>query len=96
MMHLTDRVSGGVPWANLHLIFWLSLFPFTTRWLDETGAARVPVLVSGINLLLAGIGLAFVDPLLGVTVFAIVALIWLVPDRRVEEYLAEVESAHRL
>jgi uncharacterized membrane protein len=129
MMQLTDRVNGAVLWANLHLLFWLSLVPFTTRWLDEASAAQVPVLVYGCNLLFAalayyvlqltimsaqgrdgalaralgrdvkgkaspflylvGIGLTFVHPLLGVAVFTIVAIIWLIPDRRVEGYLAE-------
>jgi uncharacterized membrane protein len=128
MMHLADRIGGGVLWANLHLLFWLSLFPFTTHWLDQTEAALVPVLVYGTNLLFAaiayyvlqlsimatqgrdgalaqalgfdlkgkaspfmyltGLGLSFVHPLLGIAVFTVVALIWLVPDRRVESYLA--------
>jgi uncharacterized membrane protein len=132
MMQVTDAVDGAVLWANLHLLFWLSLFPFTTRWLDETSAAQVPVLIYGCNLLFAaiayyvlqltiisaqgrdgalaravgsdlkgkasplmylvGIGLSFVHPLLGVAVFSIVALIWLVPDRRVEGYLATTEG----
>ncbi|MCW2923505.1 MAG: transrane protein [Thermoleophilia bacterium] len=127
MVHLLDRVNGGVLWANLHLLFWLSLVPFSTRWLDESGAAEVPVVVYGINLLLAaiafyvmvesifavqgrdgalgralganlkgklspvlyvaGIALTFVAPWLGLTLFALVALVWLVPDRRVEGYV---------
>jgi uncharacterized membrane protein len=55
MMQLCQQVSGGVLWANLHLLFWLSLFPFTTRWMGETDVARVPVLLYGINLLAAAI-----------------------------------------
>jgi len=129
MLQLAGRVNGAVLWANLHLLFWLSLFPFTTRWMDEAGFVQVPVLVYGVNLLLAaiayyvlqqalirqqgrdgalaqalgwdwkgraspliylsGLGLTFVQPLLGVAVYAIVALIWLVPDRRVEHYVAD-------
>jgi len=131
MMHLAEDVNGLVLWANLHLLFWLSLVPFTTRWMDETDFATVPVLVYGIDLLLAavayallqwslvrrqgaggplavatggdwkgkispliyllGIGLTLVHPVFGIVAFAVVALMWLVPDRRVERYLA----AHR-
>jgi uncharacterized membrane protein len=127
MFHVVEEVSGGVLWANLHLLFWLSLFPFTTAWMDETDFATTPVVVYGVNLLLAaiayytlqqvifrvpggaglrealgrdlkgkaspliyltGIALTFVQPWLGVAVFTVVAVIWLVPDRRVERYLA--------
>lgn len=55
MLHLAGKINGGVLWANLHLLFWLSLFPFTTRWLNTAGLAEVPVLVYGLNLLLAAI-----------------------------------------
>jgi uncharacterized membrane protein len=54
MFQLTERVTGGILWANLALLFCLSLFPFTTQWADETGYARVPVFVYALNLLLAG------------------------------------------
>jgi uncharacterized membrane protein len=132
MIHLASRVNGAILWANLHLLFWLSLIPFTTRWMDESGFVQIPVLTYGINLLcaalayfilersvirqqgrdgplaqaigrdwkgktspliyLAGLGLSAVQPLLGVAVYTIVALIWLVPDRRVEHF---VTRAHR-
>ncbi|MCW2811290.1 MAG: hypothetical protein JWP61_1748 [Friedmanniella sp.] len=132
MFKLTRRVTGTVLWANLHLLFWLSLFPFTTAWMDESGFARTPVVVYGLDLLLAavayyllqqaimategeppllrnalgsdlkgrlspvivltGIALAFVDPRLSLVPFVFLALIWLVPDRRLERYLA----AHHL
>ena len=121
------NVNGTVPWGNLHLLFWLSLFPVTTTWLDETTFSRTPVIVYGINLLLAavayyalqraifrveggsglrqalgrdlkgkvspllylfGIALAFVAPWLAVLIFTSVAIMWLVPDRRVERYHA--------
>ncbi len=128
MLQLAGRVNGTVLWANLHLLFWLSLFPFTTRWMDEAGVVQVPVVVYGVNLLLAaiayyllqqalirqqgrdgalaralgrdwkgraspliyltGLGLTLIQPLLGVGVYTVVALIWLVPDRRVEHYVA--------
>lgn len=55
MFQLTSRVTGGVLWANLGLLFCLSLFPFTTSWTDDTGHARTPVVVYGLNLLLAAI-----------------------------------------
>jgi uncharacterized membrane protein len=132
MFQLVQRVDGTVLWANLHLLFWLSLFPVTTAWVDESAFSRTPVIVYGVNLLLAavsyyvlqlvifrveggsglrqalgrdlkgklspllyisGIALAFVSPWLAELVFATVAVIWLVPDRRVERYLAAQESS---
>ncbi|MCX6500512.1 MAG: TMEM175 family protein [Arthrobacter sp.] len=129
MIHLADTVNGSVLWANLHLLFWLSLFPFSTRWMDESGFVEVPVLAYGINLLcaaiayfvlqqtlirrqgrdgalsraigrdwkgkaspliyLAGIAAASVQPLLGLAIYTAVALIWLVPDRRVEHFVMQ-------
>jgi uncharacterized membrane protein len=132
MFQLVERVDGRVLWANLHLLFWLSLFPVTTAWVDESGFSRTPVIVYGVNLLLAavayyalqlvifgveggsglrqalgrdlkgklspllylsGIALAFVAPWLAELMFTTVAIIWLVPDRRVERYLAAQESS---
>lgn len=55
MFQLTERVTGLVLWANLHLIFWLSLVPFTTAWMDESEFAQTPVVLYGINLLIAAI-----------------------------------------
>ncbi len=121
---LVQKINGNILWANLHLLFWLSLFPFTTRWMDESGFPEVPVLVYGVNLLLAavaffilektliaqqgrrgalalalgrdlkgkaspliyvaGVGLSLLQPLLGLTAYTVVALLWLVPDRRME------------
>jgi uncharacterized membrane protein len=129
MFQISRYVDGSVLWANLHLLFWLSLYPFTTAWLDESRVALTPTIVYGVNLLgaavayyvlqlrmlhlpetgtrlrevlgrdlkgklspviyLAGIALAFVQPWLGLGPFVVVALMWLVPDRRVEHYLAE-------
>src|SRR4051794_21023191 len=129
MFQISDRIDGAVLWANLHLLFWLSLYPFTTAWLDESSVALTPTVVYGVNLLGAavayyllqllmmrlpvtgarlreavgndlkgklspviytlGILLAFVEPWLALIPFAVVALIWLIPDRRVERYLAE-------
>jgi uncharacterized membrane protein len=122
MLQATDRVSGLMLWANLHLLFWLSLVPFTTQWLGENQFAATPAAAYGIVLLAAalaffaleqviirdqgstslvraavgrdrkgkaspllyatGIGLSFVDQWLSVAVYAGVALMWLVPDRR--------------
>ena len=129
MFQLVRHVNGTVLWANLHLLFWLSLFPFSTAWIDETGFARTPLVVYGCNLLLAaiayyvlqlavfrsegdesllrravgrdlkgkmspvlyitGIGLTFVSPWLALGMFTCVALVWLVPDRRMERFIDE-------
>jgi uncharacterized membrane protein len=129
LFQLCNRVNGAVLWANLALLFMISLFPFTTAWMDESDLARDPVIVYGINLLGAavaffvlqqtliraeggesrlreavgrdlkgklspvlyvlGILATFVEPLLGVAFYTVVALIWLVPDRRLEAYVAE-------
>ena len=55
MFQIVDRVNGAVLWANLHLLFWLSLYPLTTNWLAETDVARDPAILYGINLLGAGV-----------------------------------------
>jgi uncharacterized membrane protein len=55
LLQLTDRVDGKVLWANLHLLFWLSLLPFSTAWLNKTGVESLPVAVYGMVLFLAGI-----------------------------------------
>jgi uncharacterized membrane protein len=130
MFQVVERVNGSVLWANLHLLFWLSLLPFTTAWMDESSFSRTPVIVYGVNLLLAavayyvmqqvifhaeggaglrealgsdlkgkaspviyvcGIAMAFVNIWLAMLLFVTVAIIWLVPDRRVERYLATRE-----
>ena len=126
LFQICKTVDGTVLWANLHLLFWLSLYPFTTNWMDEE-FGRASVVTYGVNLLLAaiaftllqrrmmrmpesrermhevfgsdlkgkasvllyvlGIALAFVEPWLGLVPFIAVALIWLVPDPRIERYL---------
>src|ERR1700755_3025795 len=55
LFQLVRRVDGSVLWANLHLLFWLSLYPFTTAWMDETGLEKAPVVIYGVNLLAAAI-----------------------------------------
>jgi len=52
MLHATSRVTGGVLWANLHLLFWLSLFPFATGWMGENHFAELPVAVYGVSMLM--------------------------------------------
>jgi uncharacterized membrane protein len=132
MLHVTQRVSGGVLWANLHLLFWLSLVPFVTGWMGENHFAPVPTALYGVVLLMAAmaywvlqrvivanqghdsllatavgrdlkgnispvlyvvaIGAAFVHQWIAGALYVIVALIWLVPDRRIERAIA---SQHR-
>jgi uncharacterized membrane protein len=124
MLHVTERVDGKVLWANLALLFWLSLVPFVIRWLDEAGFTALPTAAYGvvlacaavcysilrrqiiaangrdsrlalatghdlkgklsIVLYLSAIALAFVRPAIALVLYATVALIWLVPDRRIE------------
>src|SRR5262245_24769860 len=55
MLHTVDRVSGGMLWANLHLLFWLSLVPFVTGWMGENHFAPLPTAVYGVVMLLAGV-----------------------------------------
>ena len=133
LFQLCAEVGGAVLWANLHLLFWLSLYPFTTAWLDESGVALTPTVVYGVNLMAAGtayymlqrrmmrqpitgpllrdivgsdykgkaspfiylfgILLAFVEPWLALIPYAVVAAIWLVPDRRVERYFRAQRQA---
>ena len=127
LLQATERVNGAVLWANLHLLFWLSLFPFATGWLGENHVAVLPTVLYGVVLLLAAmayyllqsviiaeqgqgsalkaalgrdlkgklspviyavaIGLAFVNPWLAICLYVVVALMWLVPDRRLESRL---------
>ena len=135
MLMVAGQVNGLVLWANLHLLFWLSLVPFTTGWMGENHFATIPVAVYGIVLLAAGlayfalqtaiirtqganstlamavgsdrkgkaspvlyaaaVGLAFLDRWLAVAIYVIVALLWLVPDRRVERTVMALRGAER-
>ena len=121
------RVNGAILWANLHLLFWLSLFPFTTGWMGENGLAAIPTAVYGFVLLMAAIAylileraivakegrdsfvaraigpdwkgrlsavlylaaipLAFVSPWISSGLYVFVALLWLIPDPRIERKL---------
>jgi uncharacterized membrane protein len=129
MFHAVHHVTGATLWANMHLLFWLSLVPFVTGWMNENHLAPVTVAAYGAVLLcagiayyiltrvllashprdsllhkalgndfkgkisvllyLAGIALAFWLTWLSLAIYAAVALIWLVPDRRFERLLAE-------
>ena len=120
-----SRVTGGVLWSNLHLLFWLSLVPFATRWLDEAGFTSVPAAAYGVVLLMSAIAyyilvqflirsegkeshfakalegfrkgqlsvvlyvvaipLAFVRPEIALAIYALVACMWFIPDRRFEK-----------
>ena len=133
LFHAARHVSAAILWANLHLLFWLSLFPFATAWRGENSAAPVPTAVYGVVLLSAGIAyyilqcaiiahegrssllasalgrdwkgklspviylaaipLAFVSPWIANALYAFVALLWLVPDRRIERALQRQEPA---
>jgi uncharacterized membrane protein len=132
MLHASRAVTGSVLWANLHLLFWLSLIPFTTGWMGENHFATAPVALYGAVLFMAaiayyvleqriiasqgehsllrravgsdwkgrfspaayvlGIALAFVSRWLAVAVYVIVALTWLVPDRRIERVIGGTDG----
>jgi uncharacterized membrane protein len=125
MLHLVHQVGGGVLWANLHLLFWLSLIPFVTAWMGENHFETVPVAAYGTVLLMCaiaytilarsltahhrenaelaeaigkdrkgwisialyvtGIALSFAQPWLGFATYIVVAIMWLIPDRRIEK-----------
>ena len=127
MLHVSERVNGRVLWANLTLLFWLSLVPFVIRWIDEAGFESLPTAAYGVVLLgaalnyvilqkviiavngpdsrlavalgadrkgklsialyLLSVPLAFVRPWMAIALYVAVALIWLVPDRRIEAVL---------
>ena len=130
---LTPEVNGAILWANLHLLFWLSLVPFATSWVGENGFAAGPAAAYGAVLLmcaiafyhhgarhrgaqgadsplkqaigrdlkgklspfvyLSGVALAFYTPAISYALYAFVAAMWLVPDRRVEKALAGKQSS---
>jgi uncharacterized membrane protein len=127
LFQATEQVSGGILWANLHLLFWLSLFPFTTAWMGENHLAATPTAVYGFVLLMAAIAyyvlqrviiarqgreslialavgkdwkgklspavyltaipLAFVNSWIASGLYVFVALLWLIPDPRIEREL---------
>ena len=131
MLFLTDRINGGILWANLHLLFWLSLMPFVTGWMGENHFMPLPTALYGAVLLFAGVAyyileqtiirsqgpnsklaaavgtdrkgiasvvlyaiaipLAFVNQVISDAIYALVALMWLIPDRRIESIFDEME-----
>jgi uncharacterized membrane protein len=124
MLHVTERINGTVLWANLALLFWLSLVPFVIRWMDETQFAPMPTAAYGVVLGLSAIAylllelaiikcngpdsklaravgsdrkgklslsiyvisipMAYVRPGIALALYVLVALIWFIPDRRIE------------
>jgi uncharacterized membrane protein len=131
MLHTVNRVTGPILWANLHLLFWLSLVPFTTGWMGESHFAEAPSALYGLVLLMTGIAYgilqqliirsqgpgsilkeaiggdwkgklspalyvvailcAFWSPRISQGVYTLVALLWLIPDRRIERTLSGKE-----
>ena len=129
MLHAVQHVNGRVLWANLHLLFWLSLVPFVTGWMSENHFAAVPVALYGVVLLMAGvayyvlarilvaqhgsdsalaralgkdykgmasmaiyaaaIGLAFWNAWVACALYVAVAVMWFIPDSRIEQTLAK-------
>ena len=133
LLHAADRVSGGILWANLNLLFWLSLFPFATGWMGENHFASLPSAAYGVELLMAAIayyllqqciiaaegpssvlkravgadwkgklspllyvvaiGASFWTHWIAQAVYVAVALMWLVPDRRIERVISETGAS---
>ena len=132
LFQATEEVSGGILWANLHLLFWLSLFPFTTAWMGENHLAAIPTAIYGFVLLMAAIAyyvlqrtiiakegresllaqaigrdwkgklspllylaaipLAFVSPWIAGGLYVFAALLWLIPDPRIEKEIEKREE----
>jgi len=124
MLHATERINGMVLWANLFLLFWMSLVPFVIRWMDETHFAATPTAAYGVVLAMASISyillersiiacngphsklaravggdvkskvslsiyvlaipLAFVRPRIAIVLYVVIAMLWFIPDRRIE------------
>ena len=129
MLHAAGKVNGRILWANLHLLFWLSLIPFVTGWMGENHFAALPVALYGAVLLMAGLAyfalaralaahhgkdsklaqalgkdtkgkasvaiyaaavpLSFVNPWIAFAMYIVVAILWFIPDRRIERAFAE-------
>jgi len=132
MMHATTTVTGAILWANLHLLFWLSLFPFATGWMGENHFSPLPTALYGLVLLMAAIAYymlqqtiirsqgpdsilkkaigrdwkgklspvlyisailtTLLTPWISEAIFVAAALIWLIPDRRIENTLTRKEG----
>jgi uncharacterized membrane protein len=132
LLHAAQKVSAGILWANMHLLFWLSLVPFATGWMGENHFAPAPVALYGVVLLMAGfaywillrailskngkesplataigkdikgnlslvlyliaIGSTWIHEAIAGTLYVLVALIWIIPDRRIERALEQDQS----
>jgi uncharacterized membrane protein len=132
LLHTARQVNGAILWANMHLLFWLSLIPFATAWMGENHAAHLPTALYGVALLMPSIAyyllqativrhqgrqgalaaalgkdikgklspllygtavvLAFVQPWISLVIYVVAALIWLMPDRRIEHALREAAT----
>ncbi len=127
MLHTVKHVDGRILWANMHLLFWLSLVPFTTGWMGENHFTKWPVLIYGFVLLMAGVAytlltlaliklhgkqsllaiavgndrkgklsvilyalgimLCFINPFMSIFLYALNAVMWIIPDKRIEKNL---------
>ncbi len=108
LLHACRTVTGAILWANLHLLFWLSLLPFATGWMGENNFTAVPTALYGVVLLMAAIaywkgklspvlcivaiGATLVLSWIAVAILATLALMWLIPDRRIESALPRNED----
>lgn len=135
LLHVTHKINGKVMWANNHLLFWLSLLPFSSGWMGENQFAPLPAAIFGVDLLMAAIAyyilarclvnlhgrdstigralgmdakgkisvvvyalaipLAFVAGWISLALYALVAVMWLVPDKRIELKLAEEHAVNK-
>jgi uncharacterized membrane protein len=124
-MHAVQHINGAVLWANIHLLFWLSLVPFATAWMGENNFTTWPVVIYGVVFIMAGIAyyflthsllkihshdskfaralgsdrkgklsvviyaagiaLCFINPWIGFALYALVSVMWIIPDRRFEK-----------
>lgn len=136
MLHAAQHVNGKVLWANIHLLFWLSLVPFATAWMGENNFSKWPMIAYGFVLFMAGvayyilsrsliklhgrqstlaiavgndlkgimsvviyavaIGLAFINSWISLFLYALVAVIWFIPDTRIEKKIEEKERKHNV
>jgi len=132
MIYAAKTINGAILWANLHLLFWLSLIPFTTAWMGENHFSRWPVILYGVVLIMNGmaynllcrllvrqagegstlavalgkdwkgklsvviyllaIALAFINPWISAALYVLVAMIWFIPDRRIERNLSPTDE----
>jgi uncharacterized membrane protein len=132
LIHTVKKISGSILWANLNLLFWLSLLPFVTAWMGENHLAAIPVIFYNVILLMAAISyyilqitivkrdkddsillkalgkdykgkgsvicyaisipLGFVSPLISMGIAVLVAFVWLIPDKRIEKVLEEIND----